>query len=445
MLRQSTMALCDLTMLWLRSGFICGKRGSYSSCSANIPTQGSRGTCSAQNLLVHRGACTAICKTAGTKMPMRCSDKVIAQPKECCATGTEWDGQQSSSCTQCTSGTTDHDLDPLTPCALCPAGRYSNSTGSKGACRACAAGTYGTEGAPSAEYCITCAAGRFDHDGITNPNKNLSAVPDDCFADASMLGGDGSLQQDKLVATVNLPTEYTMGFDITPHASATVGALSSILHVTWSGGNQGLDGSRIPGLWFKPGKRVLYVVDGRRGSSVDSNTDTWGCTDAALTLAGGKVSAIKLTMTPYSVKIYINKVLVCQDSWPTADRRAYDGAKVYLADPWYAPARASVKNLYLIQGECSSTSASTPCRECTGGRFSNTTGDSGACHYSCPAGSFAIDYTPWKPGVHTDILPVRYTPYMHGVSYRVAISPCVWAISQGVHKDILPVRYTPYI
>ena len=172
------------------------------------------------------------------------------------------------------------------------------------------------------------------------------------------------------------------------------------MHITWSGKNKGLDGSRIPALMFRPATRILHVVDGRRGASVDSNSVSWGCADAPLTLAGGKASAIKLTVTPYSVKIFINRVLVCQDSWPTADRRAYDGAKVYLADPWYAPAVAQVNNLYLVRGVCGTNSASTPCRACMGGRFSNTTGDSGACTHQCPAGSYATDFKPWKPGLN---------------------------------------------
>jgi len=165
--------------------------------------------------------------------------------------------------------------------------------------------------------------------------------------DALMLGGDGQLVANTQLDDVDIPLDYTIGIDITP-GPVIQSAWSSIVHFTATDTDCCDYGSRIPGVWFWPGTRLILVVDGH-GPNGNSHTGEWGCDDSILTLAEGQTYNLKMQMTASTVHIYVNDQLACDQA--RSDRAVHTGVKVYMADPWYVAADATVANLYLLGGE----------------------------------------------------------------------------------------------
>ena len=97
-------------------------------------------------------------------------------------------------------------------------------------------------------------------------------------------------------------------------------------------------------MWFWPDTRKILVVDGHTENG-NSHTGDWGCDESILTLPEGVTSTLRMIMQPDTVYIYVNDILACTE--PRADRVVFALVPVYMSDPWYAAADASVENLYL--------------------------------------------------------------------------------------------------
>ena len=69
-------------------------------------------------------------------------------------------------------------------------------------------------------------------------------------------------------AIVQLPTDYSLTFDLTP-SQQTQEKWSSILHFSATGDNCCEYGDRIPAIWFHPGTRKLHVRDGQPSNGND--------------------------------------------------------------------------------------------------------------------------------------------------------------------------------
>ena len=147
---------------------------------------------------------------------------------------------------------------------------------------------------------------------------------------------------------VNLPLDYEIGLDITPGPNI-IGDWSSIVHFTATNTNCCDYGSRIPGVWFWPGTRKILVVDGH-GANGNAHTGEWGCDDSILTLDEGTKYRLQMIMSVEVVQILVDGALACQST--REDRSAMEGVAVYMADPWYRTADATVANLYFCEGTC---------------------------------------------------------------------------------------------
>eukprot|EP01045_Picozoa_sp_COSAG04_P001346 COSAG04_NODE_44_length_31776_cov_9.320769_3_plen_991_part_00 len=157
-----------------------------------------------------------------------------------------------------------------------------------------------------------------------------------------VLGGNGPLVRDTLLAALDLPSAFELGLDITPRG--TVNGYANIFHVTATENDYGTYGDRIPGLWFQPGTRKLYITDGTPQSAND-NSRTWGCDDDLLTLTQGTTSHVQLQCSESAVRVYVHGALACDA--PRDGRQVWPDAKVYLSDHFVAAADAEVRDFYL--------------------------------------------------------------------------------------------------
>ena len=184
------------------------------------------------------------------------------------------------------------------------------------------------------------------------------------------LGYNGQLQKGKQVATVDLPLDYEIGFDITPGTRLAT-EYSSIVHFTTN--KDCCDyGNRIPGIWFAPKSRKLYISVGDTTNGNFNSHDDWKCVnDTILTLEPDKYYHVKLVLLHKKISVFVNDTVACSNISRT-DRKVFKNVKVYMADPWYDAADAIVRGLYLKDRSpscddiigCAETVCSTATRRC---------------------------------------------------------------------------------
>jgi len=133
--------------------------------------------------------------------------------------------------------------------------------------------------------------------------------------------------------------EYDLSLDIKP--IGVVKGWGSIIHVT-KGDDIGEHGDRIPGIWFSPGTRKPYVC-----TSIGNNKNH--CVTRKTDLPTNKFTNIRVSQAfrpdtnTYWHFINIDRKLVYQVQNPNPI--SLGNVKVFMADPWYASAKALVKNV----------------------------------------------------------------------------------------------------
>ena len=164
---------------------------------------------------------------------------------------------------------------------------------------------------------------------------------------AVALGGDGPIKKNTKLENVDtIPLDYEIGLDITPNDKLKK-RYTNIVHFTATGNNHGSYGDRIPGVWFAPNSRKLYVVDGHTADfNSDSITGGWKCHDKLLTLQPNKKYRLRMVFKPKTLSVYVNGRAACTNV-PRAGRKVFKNVQVYVGDPWSNPANAEVANLYL--------------------------------------------------------------------------------------------------
>ena len=172
---------------------------------------------------------------------------------------------------------------------------------------------------------------------------------------AKLLGGNGPIKQNTTLEPLDFPLGYEIGLDITPNDDIEKD-WGSILHFTATGTDCCEYGSRIPGVWFYPGTRRLHVVDGHTKEG-NSNDGQWKCDTKLLTLEANKKYRLKMVFKRKKVSVFVNNKAACTDI-PREDRKVFKNVDVYVGDPWYAPAHATVENLYFKDHTGSTTTRS---------------------------------------------------------------------------------------
>ena len=136
------------------------------------------------------------------------------------------------------------------------------------------------------------------------------------------------------VSTIPLrPRSYSLSFSFKP--TKFVSAYRSIVHLT-TGRNTGW-GGRIPAVYSYSNK--LYICGAVGGSS---NYCSWS--QAIALNRWAKVQIVNSKIGPYYYfRIYVNGRQIRRVR--NTNRRVYRNVKVYLSDPWSAPAEGNIRNL----------------------------------------------------------------------------------------------------
>ena len=148
--------------------------------------------------------------------------------------------------------------------------------------------------------------------------------------------GTWSVKKNLKIGKVDLPTDYTVQFTLTPQSKQ--GGWRNIIHFTTGGDCCGY-GSRIPGIWFYSSSTRLLVVDGHTRNGNDYCTG--GRHNNQLPLK--KKSVVKIALAKKQVNIYVNGQKVCTKN--RHDRKIFRDVTVYGSDPWYNAAATQVTDL----------------------------------------------------------------------------------------------------
>ena len=140
---------------------------------------------------------------------------------------------------------------------------------------------------------------------------------------------------------MNVPVNIEIGFIIKP-STATVDGWSNILHFT-TGKNCCGYGSRVPAVWFSPKSHTLVVSSGH---GKNGNYYNWECNKNLLTLSPNQDYRVKLVLQEKHINVYVNDQQACSNI-PRGDVKPLRNVQVYLSDPWYPAAKATVKDFYL--------------------------------------------------------------------------------------------------
>jgi len=162
-------------------------------------------------------------------------------------------------------------------------------------------------------------------------------------ATIKLLGGNGVLRRNRKLRPIDIPLDFEIGLDIKP-TTGIVQGWSNILHFTATNTNCCGYGSRIPGVWFRPGNRELFIADGHTANG-KSHSGQWGCKDKVLKLVPGQNYRLKMVFKRKTVSVFVNDAVACNNI-PRKDRKVFKNVHVYVADPWHEAAKASIKNLY---------------------------------------------------------------------------------------------------
>ena len=102
-------------------------------------------------------------------------------------------------------------------------------------------------------------------------------------------------------------------------------------------------GDRIPGLWFKKNSGTVLLA---QGSAYNLDTESYKYEDglSSVELPAGEWTTVKVVAAGHHTTMYFNGTEVLALDTNNQTRHPHDNTKVYLSDPWYQPAPASVKN-----------------------------------------------------------------------------------------------------
>lgn len=139
-----------------------------------------------------------------------------------------------------------------------------------------------------------------------------------------------------------MPKDFKIVFDIIPRSSST--GFTSILHITGDDQDYTTSASRIPAIYFNPGSTALYIRFGGPSRSCEEDDNQFpGLTSKPLPI--GQTTQVTINAIGSVVQVLFNKtavglqVLKCD--------RVYGKAVIYVSDPWYPAADATVKNLFI--------------------------------------------------------------------------------------------------
>lgn len=132
---------------------------------------------------------------------------------------------------------------------------------------------------------------------------------------------------------ISLALNYEVGFTVIPHGASP--GWHNLIHFNADGTDYGHPGSRVPGVWFYPNSTRMHTVDGG-----DTNANYNDYCDRPQQLPIGVPTAVRILMLSNQVWIYMNGTLACTEV--RHGRQLWTNVTVYVSDPWYPAALATV-------------------------------------------------------------------------------------------------------
>lgn len=153
----------------------------------------------------------------------------------------------------------------------------------------------------------------------------------------------GTLYKGRVIKTLPvLNRGYRLSFQIRP--IHIVYGWANILHAT-IGGNNGKHGYRTPGIWFYPGSFRLHIC-----STVGNNVNYFYNSPSLHRYKYANIVVQQIQKAEFGnlffFQIFINgkKVIDVFNSNPYS----FKNVKYYASDPWYAPAKAAIRNFHVV-------------------------------------------------------------------------------------------------
>jgi hypothetical protein len=134
------------------------------------------------------------------------------------------------------------------------------------------------------------------------------------------------------VGYVNIPADFSLSFDITP--KGIISESGSIIHLT---GN-GKDNSRLPGIWFLPNSRNLYIRF--------SGFGYWDLGFTNVLLSTNATTQVQVNTVGLYIEVLLNGTVTQYMALPAA--RTTGPAVLHISDPWCPPANATISNVSLL-------------------------------------------------------------------------------------------------
>ena len=154
------------------------------------------------------------------------------------------------------------------------------------------------------------------------------------------------MQKNTLITTLQQITpSYYVKFDVKPFGTM-ISLHGSILHLTTGGNGHGdpiIHGERIPAVWFTPGTTKLLIATSL------NNTDDYSTLPPNI-LPLNQYTEVEIyqkldgnNQYKYEIKIAGNLIHSAINNNPLT----FSNVKVYSGDPWYATAKAYIKNIMI--------------------------------------------------------------------------------------------------
>jgi hypothetical protein len=162
---------------------------------------------------------------------------------------------------------------------------------------------------------------------------------------ALMIVGEGevpgepiTIRQSRSLGWVTVPDNFQLTFDVTP--LGVTSAWSNFLHFTSTGANNNGGGSRMPAVWFHPGRTSFHC----RQDTTAVRNDGF---DTSNNMPLNVLVSLKIRMVDRTMEVFLDDVL--QGTRVFTGDRIVGSAEFWMTDPWYASANALVANVAMIE------------------------------------------------------------------------------------------------
>ena len=143
------------------------------------------------------------------------------------------------------------------------------------------------------------------------------------------------IKKSTLVGTISTGIDYEVSFDL--KLKGAIAGWGSIVHFTATGADSDKYGCRIPGIWTYPNDPALAVASGHEA---DKNNDS-----KVRAPELNKEVRVRVRVQGTARTVWFDDEKVLDEPTKMGTRQAHEGVQVYVGDPWYEPAHATIADL----------------------------------------------------------------------------------------------------